>query len=814
VTPASPYVGLDCFREEDAALFFGRDAERTRIIGNLRASRLTLLHAESGVGKSSLLRAGVSARLRELVGGARADANRFVPVVFSRWSAAPTPAVIASIEESARSLLGPDAELVVRDRLRDAIDDVSRAVDATLLVILDQFEEHFLYGTGEDDPFDDELARCIVDRDLRAHFLISVREDAYALIGQRYKARIPNVYGNYLHLDFLDERAARSAVVEPVAAFNRGAGGTGEHVEIDPALVDAVLDGVRRGRVTIGDESPSDATAGDVVRIETAYLQLVMKRIWDEELGAGSHRLRTETLRRLGGAGTIVRAHLDDAMSGLTAGQRDAAAQALRFMVTSGGRKIALSSQELGEFSGLPAEPLEPALAALERERILRPVPSPDLDGAPRRELYHDVLAPAVLDWRRRHRDEEATQELARARARSRRLEVRNRRLAAAVIALAAAIAALGIYTWNPVWLRRLELASVDARFHVRGTADPDPRLMLVAVDDETLARLAPEGERRIPRSYYARMLRRIHADGPAVIAVDVIFAQPWVPRDDRALRAAIRATRDRLVLVYTDFSVEPEADGTQTIRPILFGQRQPKTTPGGYAGLPPDADRRIRRANYVVDFAREGSPDVTARAFAFAAADVARGGRLRGRLDDLPVASGREWDDQNPDSTWIDHPGPAGSVPRTSALDVLGGRVRPGAFRDKLVVIGVTARSSRDKHPTPFSDRESGAEIQAAAISTMVRGSPLRDPDPFADVLAVVLVATLGAAAAFWRWRAVAIPVVAVVFLAIAQLLFQEGRILAVVAPLCALALAVVGVLVFGAARRARRFTARTDTR
>ena len=66
----APYVGLDYFLEEDAGLFFGRDAERKRIIGNLRASRLTLLYAESGVGKSSLLRAGVSARLRQ-PGGAQ-----------------------------------------------------------------------------------------------------------------------------------------------------------------------------------------------------------------------------------------------------------------------------------------------------------------------------------------------------------------------------------------------------------------------------------------------------------------------------------------------------------------------------------------------------------------------------------------------------------------------------------------------------------------------------------------------------------------------------------------------------------------------
>src|SRR3954447_46610 len=62
---AGPHVGLDFFSEEDAPLFFGRSAERKRIITNLRASRLTLLYASSGGGKSSLLRAGRAARPRQ-----------------------------------------------------------------------------------------------------------------------------------------------------------------------------------------------------------------------------------------------------------------------------------------------------------------------------------------------------------------------------------------------------------------------------------------------------------------------------------------------------------------------------------------------------------------------------------------------------------------------------------------------------------------------------------------------------------------------------------------------------------------------------
>ena len=213
---------MDYFLEEDAGLFFGRDAERKRIIGNLRASRLTLLYAESGVGKSSLLRAGVAARLRQLAArrAAGPGSARFVPVVFSAWQGDSTADLIAALDGAARPLVREDAQLALRrDALEAAIEDVVEAVDATPLVILDQFEEHFLYA-ADGDAFDEELAHCINRVDLRAHFLISVREDAYSLIGPRFKARIPNVYGNYLHLDFLDERAGRDAILEPVNAFN------------------------------------------------------------------------------------------------------------------------------------------------------------------------------------------------------------------------------------------------------------------------------------------------------------------------------------------------------------------------------------------------------------------------------------------------------------------------------------------------------------------------------------------------------------------------------------------------------------------
>ena len=71
-TPRSPYKGLAAFGDSslDAMLFFGRERERDVVIANMTASRLTLLYGPAGVGKSSLLNAGVARSLREDPGDA------------------------------------------------------------------------------------------------------------------------------------------------------------------------------------------------------------------------------------------------------------------------------------------------------------------------------------------------------------------------------------------------------------------------------------------------------------------------------------------------------------------------------------------------------------------------------------------------------------------------------------------------------------------------------------------------------------------------------------------------------------------------
>src|SRR5207253_906734 len=133
--PVSPYKGLAAFGDSplDELLFFGREHEREAIVANVRASRLTVLYGPSGVGKSSLMRAGVAQRLRNLGSGA--------VLIHDTWADDPVGALAASVREACPDL-GPTAGLV------DTIAaDAQHGGEAYLL--LDQFEEYFLYHGSE-----------------------------------------------------------------------------------------------------------------------------------------------------------------------------------------------------------------------------------------------------------------------------------------------------------------------------------------------------------------------------------------------------------------------------------------------------------------------------------------------------------------------------------------------------------------------------------------------------------------------------------------------------------------------------------------
>ena len=339
---------------------------------------------------------------------------------------------------------------------------------------------------------------------------MSIRDDALSKL-DRFKGRIPNLFANYLRLDHLDRRAAREAVVQPVERFNEL---TGESIEVEEELIEAVLDQTATGQVDLADAGRGlAADEKSTGRIEAAYLQLVLERIWEEERTTGSESLRASTLASLGGAQSIVREHLRRAVQELTSDERDVAADVFRFLVTPSGTKIAHGVEDLADYAAVDEQRLLPVLSTLGRERIVRTVDGAGANGA-RYEIFHDVLGEAVLAWRRE-------QELERER---RAAERRHRRLAVvavgALLALAA-MTAVAIYAFSQrSEARRSERKALARELIARvGTTLPvDP---LESIDlAARAARLEPTiaSERTLRDALVASRVREILPAGSGVV--------------------------------------------------------------------------------------------------------------------------------------------------------------------------------------------------------------------------------------------------------------------------------------------------------
>ncbi|MBC7909363.1 MAG: PD40 domain-containing protein, partial [Pyrinomonadaceae bacterium] len=406
-----PYKGLQPYTEADRAYFFGRERDQEIVASNLYAASLTILYGASGVGKSSVLLAGVVPQLRR--------EPRLAVVVFRQWQDAGFATMLKS--ETLRAVAEKTGKAVDVDLslpLDEFLLQCGKHLRGPIFLIFDQFEEFCLYHppTQSDEGFDAEFARAINRQEVDANFLLSMREDGLSKL-DRFRGRIPRLLGNMLRLEHLGMEAGREAVLKPLASYNRDLKEGQPQVSIEDGLVESLLDQVKTGKVTITQPVQGQASnahlpdhSGEDARIETPFLQMVLTRLWNEELAAGSHTLRLETLHRLGGAQSIVRTHLDMVMDKLAESDRNVAAPLFRYLVTPSGMKIAHMPADLASYAELPDEDVSRVLMLLSSPevRILRSVaPPPDQPDNLRYEIFHDVLGASILDWRRRYTDEQ-----------------------------------------------------------------------------------------------------------------------------------------------------------------------------------------------------------------------------------------------------------------------------------------------------------------------------------------------------------------------------------------------------------------------
>jgi HD-GYP domain-containing protein (c-di-GMP phosphodiesterase class II) len=330
---------------------------------------------------------------------------------------------------------------------------------------------------------------------------------------------------------------------------------------------------------------------------------------------------------------------------------------------------------------------------------------------------------------------------------------------------LAAAVAGAATFTGA---LDPIENAALDRLFQKR-EAQPPGDVAVVAVDDVTFDDL--ELQWPFPRSLMAKAVDRLAEAGAREIVIDVQYTEKSTDREDLALYDAIGRAGGAVLAT-------SETDGHGGTR-VLGGEEKLDRIGARAAAsnLPDESGGVIRRFGAEV----AGLPTLAVTVAERLGRPVSRAG-FRG------------------DGALIDYRGRPGTIPTVSFSTLLAGKVDPALLRGRVVVIGASAPTLHDQHATPQGhELMSGPEVQANAIWTALHGLPLTAAPPWLDALLILLAAAsvpLLALRVRGSVAALAAPALGVVYVAVAQYVFEHGTVLAQAGPIAALALASVATV------------------
>jgi outer membrane protein assembly factor BamB/HEAT repeat protein len=360
VLRGGPYRFLDYFDVEDGDFFFGREEDTERLLNLVSLHHLAVLFGRSAVGKTSLLRAGLMARLRELDEEYPGEGPRPLLPVYATCSDDPGQRLKRALLARAESEGIPLPPETAESSCHEVAVALAEAAGRDLLLIVDHFAEIFVkVGALVREQFIKSVQECLDDE--RLHFLFCLRED---YLGEFFELRdsLPGVMENMYRLRRLTREQAEGAITKPATNFN---------LQIERDLVDRLLEDLSREGV------------------EPAELQIVMYRLY-EEMEPPSRVIGQRLYEQLGGAQKILAGYLDKALSQLPTPERPVAQDILRAMVASSELRGRWTLERILHEVDDPREAVEKVLAHLVDHRLLRVV---DEEGRRSYELAHEYLA-------------------------------------------------------------------------------------------------------------------------------------------------------------------------------------------------------------------------------------------------------------------------------------------------------------------------------------------------------------------------------------------------------------------------------------
>ena len=498
VDPQHPWLGLASFTEETRAYFYGREEEVAELARRVQRKLLTILFGQSGLGKTSILRAGIVPRLRP---------EGYCPVYVRLDYSPDTPEPSEQIKQAifrateASGTWTQPGVAVAGESLWEFLhhrDDVLRDTSGKTLIpllIFDQFEEIFTLAQSDDfgrkraAQFMEDLADLVENRAPKAlearmdtdegvverfdftredyRILIALREDYLAHL-ESVKAIMPSITQNRMRLARMTGEQALAAVLKP--------GGKLVSEEVAEAIV----------RFIAGGSELRNA------EVEPSLLSLICRELNNARIAQSRSEISADLLA--GSRDTILAEFYERAVGDQPPGVRKFIEDE---MLTESGFRESLAEERVRKaFAAVGAPP--DTLAKLVDRRLLRIEERLDVR---RVELTHDVLCGVVkasrdLRLEREARDE-AERKLAAQREReraTRKALVRARQIAAVCGVLAIGAVAGAIFGY--VSTKRAQEAEAKAQQTQRlaETARGEAEKLVVFLLDDFYVELAPVG--------------------------------------------------------------------------------------------------------------------------------------------------------------------------------------------------------------------------------------------------------------------------------------------------------------------------------
>jgi len=411
------YPGLQPFETKDAALFYGREREARDLYAQVTVEKMVVLFSKSGMGKSSLLNAGLTPLLEKtsllplrirLSNEAVALEEQFLQELEkAEWKANVT------LPPALRKTGAPLWEQI------KAATFTKNGAPAIPFFVLDQFEEVFtLYSPARRERFLKELADLTngnppeayltqlrarigagerldvpaLESSPRCKFIFSIRSDLLHLLNG-ISPLIPDIMRSRFELLPLDQEQAEEAVTLPAMLRDPERSFVSQPFRYDDAALASILEYLTKD----GAEA-----------VESFQLQILCRAI---ELRAIEKNARSVTPALFGGIaglGHIIRDFYMAKIGELAADAQLPARQLLEEqLITDNGRRRSVAEDELTASRAL--------LDQLVEMRLLRKEPRL---GTFYYEISHDTLVGPILEkYKERRMEEESRAEVARLEA-------------------------------------------------------------------------------------------------------------------------------------------------------------------------------------------------------------------------------------------------------------------------------------------------------------------------------------------------------------------------------------------------------------